>query len=37
VLYGQNFYYKRLQTQPVEVERAGGKALQRKAGKKKGL
>jgi uncharacterized metal-binding protein len=25
VLYGQNFYYKRLQTQPVKVERDGAK------------
>jgi hypothetical protein len=23
VLYGQNFYYKRLQTQPVRVQRGG--------------
>jgi len=32
VLYGQNFYYRRLQTQPVEVERAGEK---RRQGKRK--
>jgi uncharacterized metal-binding protein len=35
VLYGQNFYYKRLQTQPVEVERKGGKGMRAKAGRKK--
>jgi uncharacterized metal-binding protein len=34
-LYGQNFYYKRLQTQPVEVERPGGRQAKPKAGKKK--
>jgi uncharacterized metal-binding protein len=33
VLYGQNFYYKRLQTQPLETERAEGKP--RKAGRKR--
>ena len=32
VLYGQNFYHKRLQTQPVEIARARGK---KGAGKKK--
>jgi len=32
VLYGQNFYYRRLQTQPVEVARAGEK---RRQGKRK--
>jgi uncharacterized metal-binding protein len=33
VLYGQNFYYKRLQTQPLETERMEGR--QKKAGKKR--
>lgn len=32
VLYGQNFYHKRLQTQQVETARQGGK---KGAGKKK--
>jgi uncharacterized metal-binding protein len=35
VLYGQNFYYKRLQSQPVVVERQGAKQPRRKAGGKK--
>jgi uncharacterized metal-binding protein len=34
VLYGQNFYYKRLQSQPVDVERKDGKG--KKAVKRKG-
>jgi uncharacterized metal-binding protein len=36
VLYGQNFYYKRLQTQPVMVERGGSKQIKKRAGKKRG-
>ncbi len=35
VLYGQNFYHKRLQTQPVEIER-GARGKEKKAGKKRG-
>ena len=35
VLYGQNFYYKRLQAQPLEVERTDGKTPRAKAGRKK--
>jgi uncharacterized metal-binding protein len=35
VLYGQNFYYKRLQTQPMEIEREGSKPTGKKAGKKR--
>jgi uncharacterized metal-binding protein len=35
VLYGQNFYYKRLQTQPLEVERAEGMRPRADAGRKK--
>jgi len=34
VLYGQNFYYKRLQTQQLEVERVGSKPQKKKTRKK---
>jgi uncharacterized metal-binding protein len=33
VLYGQNFYYKRLQTQPVDVKREASRPLSRKTRK----
>ncbi len=36
VLYGQNFYHKRLQAQPMEVERKGSKPISDKAGRKRG-
>jgi uncharacterized metal-binding protein len=36
VLYGQNFYYKRLQAKPLDVPQGGRKAAKKKTKKKKG-
>jgi len=35
VLYGQNFYYKRLQTQALEIDRGNRKPIKNKTGKKR--
>ena len=35
VLYGQNFYYKRLQAQPMEIERVGSKLAKKKTGNRR--